>query len=395
MITYFAFFILFILISFSTWIYFQLKNGMKNPMRLALTVCLLFGFSICAIGLNFKFWTAEDLATQGAMLAGVFTGAAAFFTLANLIYSAERDRQRDEELREEKRRQQKKDQEQTEFITKQTELIIQQQELGQIQKYITHRKLFNEMITLTLSETKNNYKVTNVNNLYSYIFPQNSIYNINTGITLGTVSPLNNNLVEAINLCQFNIESYQQDILRLITNGPEILAKLMLYTSKKRLIGDILFNSNFTGYNFFDFNLFYKDIEIFLNGLLLFTENKPVEFPIHHQELSSKNYLFHVINGGMNGISIYDYKGRAHFLLSLYFMSIQSTSDVNFNFFTSFLERILCDYHYMQTIRKDKTFFDLFKYLNNQFTQYIEKTGISFHLQKIQELFANAKYSTQ
>lgn len=262
----------------------------------------LFPKILCALGLLlatmgvFKLFSSQfNLDDKmGAVLAGVFTGSAAFFTLANLVYNSQKDRERAEEMRLEKERQIEKDQEQTQFILDQSKLISRQLELSELEQYTKHRELFNERLNHIEKKFGHKFEFADPYQLYKAAFPHNQIgqTNIRYNIELNSKTPTD--LENAVNKYQSlanSVKTYHSLSPSELSDFPLSLLRLhdrlqIHYDQQTKIPGDIFFRGQRTGINCFNMREAVQEITYVLNELLDFTGNAPINTFEHNADAS-------------------------------------------------------------------------------------------------------------
>lgn len=217
-------------------------------------------------------------ADYGALLAGIFTFAAALFSLATLIYLVSFNLEAQKENRD--------------FIKEQSALISRQMKLSELEQYTKHRELFDERLNHIEKRFEHKFEVADPFQLYNTTFPNNKIghTDIKYEIEEQKATPANlKNIVEGYQALATQVTGYQNLSPRELSYFPLSLYRLqnhlqLRYDQDTKIPGDIFFKESRIGFNCFKMREGVDELTFVLNRLLDFTGNKPVKTFAHQAD---------------------------------------------------------------------------------------------------------------
>lgn len=213
----------------------------------------------------------EPWSSFGSLLSGVFTLVGAGATIGTLVYLSHQNK-------------------------KMQEVTQAQLDAFKFERYLNHRKLFNENLSELLTTQKHTFAFRDPSHLYNEIFPENSphqcvlsvppTYDENGDGTnhVGLLYRKLEKIKSALDLAQPDADDVNQLVHDLIDLSYDLL---MIEPAGDRRVGDVVFMDSVYGFNIFALNEFIDPAVKIANMIFRFTNN-----PIIDSQLIQGNSFF-------------------------------------------------------------------------------------------------------
>lgn len=213
----------------------------------------------------------EPWSSFGSLLSGVFTLVGAGATIGTLVYLSEQNK-------------------------KMQEVTQAQLDAFKFERYLNHRKLFNENLSELLTTQKHTFAFRDPSHLYNEIFPENSphqcvlsvppTYDENGDGTnhVGLLYRKLEKIKSALDLAQPDADDVNQLVHDLIDLSYDLL---MIEPIGNRRVGDVVFMDSVYGFNIFALDEFIDPAVKIANMIFRFTNN-----PVMDGQLIQGNSYF-------------------------------------------------------------------------------------------------------
>lgn len=244
-------------------------------------IAWLFGVPLVAFAglVFFLYWqNLGDISHQhepwssfGSLLSGVFTLVGAGATIGTLLYLSEQNK-------------------------KMQEVSQAQLDAFKFERYLNHRKLFNENLSELVTTQKNTFAFRDPSHLYNEIFPENSphecvlsvpaTYDENGDGTnhIGKLYRKIERIKSALDLVQPDVDDMEQLVHDLIDLSYDFL---MIEPVGNPRVGDVVFMDSVYGFNIFALDEFIEPALKIVNMIFRFTNNPVMD----SQLIQGKSYF--------------------------------------------------------------------------------------------------------
>lgn len=197
----------------------------------------------------------------GSLMSGVFTLVGAGATIGTLLYLSEQNK-------------------------KMQEVTQAQLDAFRFERYLNHRKLFNENLSELVTTHKNTFAFRDPSHLYNEIFPENSphqcvlsvpfAYDDNGDGTnhVGVLHRKLERIKSLLDLAQPDGDDVDRLVHDLIDLSYDLL---MIEPVGNRRVGDVIFMNTFYGFNIFALDEFIKPALNIANMIFRFTNNPTMD----------------------------------------------------------------------------------------------------------------------
>ncbi|MEN4750745.1 hypothetical protein ABEH28_13360 [Pseudomonas sp. Ps21-P2] len=213
----------------------------------------------------------EPWSSFGSLLSGVFTLVGAGATIGTLVYLSEQNK-------------------------KMQEVAQAQLDAFRFERYLNHRKLFNENLSELVTTHKNTFTFRDPSHLYNSIFPENSPHQCELSVPptydengdgtnhIGLLYRNIERIKSALNLAQPDASDMEDLVTDLIELSYDLL---MIEPIGNRRVGDVVLLESFYGFNIFALEEFIEPALKISNMIFRFTNNPVVDA----QLIQGKSYF--------------------------------------------------------------------------------------------------------